>query len=39
MKLSDTVGVIYNGTMTRISDAKSLTADQIGAYMMGVKGA
>lgn len=39
MKLSDTVGVIYNGAMTRISDAKSLTADQIGAYMMGVKGA
>lgn len=39
MKLADTVGVIYNGAMTRIAEANSLTADQIGAYMMGVKGA
>ena len=39
MNLSDTIGVIYNGAITKIADAKTLTTNEVGEFMMGVKGA
>ena len=36
MKLADTIGVIYNGSINKIADAKSLTANEVGEFMMGV---
>lgn len=38
MALADTIGVMYNGEMLEIQPASALTAMEIGAYMMGVKG-
>ncbi len=35
--LADTIGVIYNGEMRNIAPADTLTANQVGEYMMGVK--
>ncbi len=35
--LADTIGVIYNGEMLNIAPAETLTANQVGEYMMGVK--
>ena len=36
MTLADTIGVIYNGELLKIADAKDLTVNEIGNYMMGV---
>ncbi|MFB0920821.1 MAG: ABC transporter ATP-binding protein, partial [Oscillospiraceae bacterium] len=35
--LADTIGVMYNGEMQNIAPAETLTATQVGEYMMGVK--
>lgn len=37
MSLSDTIGVMFNGMIKHIYPASSLTANQVGEYMMGVK--
>ena len=37
MDLADTIGVIYNGRIQKIADRKSLTANDVGEFMMGVK--
>ncbi len=37
MNVSDTIGVIYNGQFQNIADTKSLTANEVGEFMMGVK--
>ena len=36
MNCADTIGVIYNGEIKAIKDAKSLTTKEVGEYMMGV---
>lgn len=36
MNVSDTIGVIYNGQFQKIADANSLTAREVGEFMMGV---
>ena len=35
--LADTIGVMYNGEMLKIAPAETLTANQVGEFMMGVK--
>jgi simple sugar transport system ATP-binding protein len=37
MSLADTIGVMYNGEMLKISGASDLTANEVGNYMMGVR--
>lgn len=37
MNCADTIGVMYNGEMTKIADAGTLTTHEVGAFMMGVK--
>ncbi|MDR0376719.1 MAG: ABC transporter ATP-binding protein [Spirochaetaceae bacterium] len=37
MSLADTIGVIYNGKIRNIAPADSLSANEVGEYMMGVK--
>lgn len=37
MEMADTIGVIYNGEITKIADVKDLTTNQVGEFMMGVK--
>lgn len=37
MALADTIGVIYNGEILHASDASSLSKDEVGKYMMGVR--
>jgi len=37
INLADTIGVMYNGEMLNIAPAETLTANQVGEYMMGVK--
>jgi len=37
MDCADTIGVIYNGQMQKIAEAKSLTTNEVGEFMMGVK--
>ncbi|MDR1713863.1 MAG: ABC transporter ATP-binding protein [Coriobacteriales bacterium] len=34
---ADTIGVLYNGQMTKIAPAASLSRNEVGEYMMGVK--
>ncbi|MDL2324595.1 ABC transporter ATP-binding protein [Ruminococcaceae bacterium OttesenSCG-928-A16] len=34
---ADTIGVIYSGELLKIADANTITANQVGEYMMGVK--
>ncbi|MBQ7666248.1 MAG: heme ABC transporter ATP-binding protein, partial [Synergistaceae bacterium] len=34
---ADTIAVIYNGSINKISPANEITVDEIGLYMMGVK--
>lgn len=34
---ADTIGAMYNGEMLKIADAGSITANEVGEYMMGVK--
>lgn len=36
MNCADTIGVIYNGEIKKIKEAKSLTTKEVGEYMMGV---
>lgn len=37
ISLADTIGVMYNGEMLKVAPAETLTANQVGEYMMGVK--
>lgn len=37
MDCADTIAVIYNGEIQKIAPASSLTTDQVGEFMMGVK--
>ena len=37
MDCADTIGVIYNGQIQKIADARKLTANEVGEFMMGVK--
>lgn len=37
MSLSDTIGVMYNGKLQHIAPTSTLSANQVGEYMMGVK--
>lgn len=37
MNCADTIGVIYNGILQKVAEAKSLTTNQVGEFMMGVK--
>ncbi len=36
MSLADTIGIIYNGKLVKISPSDSLTQEEVGEYMMGV---
>ena len=36
MQLADTIGVIFSGEILKIADAKTLTVNEVGNYMMGV---
>jgi simple sugar transport system ATP-binding protein len=38
MNLADTIGVIFNGRLLHIAPAENLSANEVGEYMMGVKG-
>ena len=37
MNCADTIGVIYNGAIDKIAPADTLTTNQVGEFMMGVK--
>ena len=37
MNLADTIGVIYNGQLLKIAPADTLTSNEVGQFMMGVK--
>lgn len=37
MNCADTIGVIYNGQLQKIAKASSLTTNEVGEFMMGVK--
>ena len=37
MNCADTIAVIYNGEIQKIADAKMLTTNEVGEFMMGVK--
>ena len=37
MNCADTIGVIYNGAIDKIAPAETLTVNQVGEFMMGVK--
>lgn len=37
MSCADTIGIIYNGQMQKIAKADTLTTEQVGEFMMGVK--
>ena len=37
MSLADTIGVIYNGELLKIAPADTLTTNEVGQFMMGVK--
>ena len=37
MNCADTIGVIYNGAIDKIAPAETLTMNQVGEFMMGVK--
>lgn len=37
MNCADTIAVIYNGQIQKIADAKTLTTNEVGEFMMGVK--
>ena len=38
MNLADTIGVIFNGKLNRIASADQLSIEEVGQFMMGVKG-
>lgn len=37
MELADTIGVIYNGQLLKVADASTMTSQDVGRYMMGVR--
>ena len=37
MACADTIGVIYNGELLKIADTASLTVNEVGEFMMGVR--
>ena len=37
MELADTIGVIYNGELLKVADASTMTKQEVGKYMMGVR--
>ena len=37
MELADTIGVIFGGELLKIADASTMTSQEVGKYMMGVK--
>lgn len=37
MELADTIGVIYNGELLKVADAASMSKQEVGSYMMGVR--
>jgi simple sugar transport system ATP-binding protein len=37
MQLADTIGVIYNGELRKTAPAETMTKEEVGRYMMGVK--
>lgn len=37
MQLADTIGVIYNGELLKTAPADTMTKDEVGRYMMGVR--
>ncbi|MCI5596478.1 MAG: ABC transporter ATP-binding protein [Lachnospiraceae bacterium] len=37
MELADTIAVIYNGEILKTADAKDLSVEEVGEFMMGVK--
>lgn len=37
MTCADTIGVIYNGELLKISDSKAISVNEVGEYMMGVR--
>ena len=37
MALADTIGVLYSGELLKIAPADSLTTNEVGQFMMGVK--
>ena len=37
MNLADTIGVIYNGQLLKTAPADTLTTNEVGQFMMGVK--
>ena len=39
MALADTIGILYRGEMMKIAPAESMTSQEVGRYMMGVKDA
>ena len=36
MELADTIAVIYNGEILKTADAKDLSVEEVGEFMMGV---
>ena len=39
MQLADTIGIIFSGEMLKIAEASTMTSQDVGKYMMGVKDA
>ncbi|MBQ6385468.1 MAG: ABC transporter ATP-binding protein [Lachnospiraceae bacterium] len=37
MQLADTIGIIYNGELLKVAEARTMTSLDVGKYMMGVK--
>ena len=37
MNLADTIGVIYNGQLLKVAPADTMSTNEVGCYMMGVK--
>ena len=37
MSCADTIGVLYNGSLVRVEPRESVTLEQVGEWMMGVK--
>ena len=37
MGLADTIGVIFSGELLKIAPADTLTTNEVGQFMMGVK--
>ena len=37
MELADTIGVIFSGELLKVAPAGSMTRNEVGRYMMGVK--